>query len=87
MHENTHAGIRSFACKYCGQLFAKKYHVERHEKRHKSPSYSIPSVKALTGLEAAGEHLFNVLDAVTVIFLFIKHLSANYYEHKFLTEI
>ncbi|KAI1707087.1 zinc-finger double domain-containing protein [Ditylenchus destructor] len=67
MHENTHAGIRSFACKYCGQLFAKKYHVERHEKRHKSPSYSIPSVKALTGLEAAGEHLFNVLDAVTEV--------------------
>jgi hypothetical protein len=69
MHENTHAGIRSFACKFCGQLFAKKYHVERHEKRHK---HLAASAKVLTGLEAAGDHLFSLLDAVTVGFFFFK---------------
>uniref|UniRef100_A0A915DVP3 C2H2-type domain-containing protein n=1 Tax=Ditylenchus dipsaci TaxID=166011 RepID=A0A915DVP3_9BILA len=63
MHENTHAGIRSFACKFCGQLFAKKYHVERHEKRHKN--LNSPTKAQATGLDAAGDHLFSLLDAVT----------------------
>jgi len=33
MHERCHNGIRNYRCNYCSQLFYKKYHKERHEKR------------------------------------------------------
>lgn len=60
MHEKTHLGIRDFACRFCPKKFIKKYHLQRHEQtQHKLTP---------TGLEAAGEHLNLLKNAVTVVF-------------------
>lgn len=65
MHEKSHAGIRSFSCRFCGQLFVKKCHVERHEGTRHKDMINLPEE---TGLDAAGEHLESIMNAVTVDF-------------------
>lgn len=63
MHEKSHAGIRAFACRFCGKRFVKKYHVQRHEEsRHKLKECE--SISA--GLDAAKDYLNSHKNAVTV---------------------
>ncbi|CAJ0572883.1 unnamed protein product, partial [Mesorhabditis spiculigera] len=73
-HEKSHAGEMNYPCDFCGRLFAKRYHVERHVKAlHIRPqpaggppgsSSSAISNPPLKGLAAAEEDEPSVRTAV-----------------------